>query len=231
MAVFDALYKNVGEYFGREPDALLTRFEREIGAGSRAPRAGSRVLDIGAGQGRHALYLARRGHPVDCVETSAVAVEQLRERASKEHLPVRAFPVDFETYSPDVEYYPVILLFGLIQELPADSIGRLMERIDAWTGTGSLALVTAFTMDDPGYSEVSRTWREIGKNSFVSEAGFVRTFLEKNELRSLFNGWEAPHYWEGLGPEHRHGSDPPHRHGRVEAAFRKTAPQVKPSGH
>ena len=223
MAVFDALYRDVGEYFGREPDALLTRFEREIGAGARAPRAGSRVLDIGAGQGRHALYLARRGHPVDCIETSAVAVEQLRERASRENLPVRAFPVDFETYAPDVEHYPAILLFGLIQELPRDSIGRLMERIDAWTHAGSLVLATAFTTGDPGYPEVSRTWREIGRYSFVNDAGFVRTFLEKNELRGLFDGWESLHYWEGLGPEHSHGGDAPHRHGRVEAAFRKEA--------
>jgi len=216
MAIFDKLYGDVADYFGGAPDELLARLCEKLSPGVRA-------LDVGAGQGRHALCLARRGHPVDCIDASAVAVEQLRACASKENLPVRAFTAAFETYSPDVEYYPVILLFGLIQELPWGSIGALMERIDAWTRAGSVVLVTAFTTADPGYHDVSRTWREIGKNSFVNEAGFVRTFLDPGELKGLFGGWEALHYWEGLGPEHRHGSDPPHRHGRVEAALRKEA--------
>jgi SAM-dependent methyltransferase len=217
MAVFDRLYGGVADYFGGDPDELLARLCEKLDPG--AP-----VLDVGAGQGRHALFLARRGHPVDCIDASAVAVEQLRARASKDNLPVRAFTAGFETYSPDVEYYPVILLFGLIQELPRGSIEALMERIDAWTRARSVVLVTAFTTADPGYHDVSRTWRAEGRNSFSNDAGFVRTFLEKGELNRLFRGWEALHYWEGLGPEHGHGSDPPHRHGRVEAAFRKRVP-------
>jgi len=223
MAVFDKLYGDVRDYFGREPDALLVRFDGEL-------RAGGRVLDLGAGQGRHALYLARRGRAVDALEPSIVAAGQLQALASEENLPLRTFAQGFETFSPDMEHYAGILLFGLIQELPVDSIRPLMERVGAWTDAGSLALVTAFTTADPAYPEVSRTWRGIGKNSFVSEAGFVKTFLEKNELRVLFDGWEALHYWEGLGPEHRHGSEPPHHHGRVEAAFRKNTGPAMPFG-
>jgi cyclopropane fatty-acyl-phospholipid synthase-like methyltransferase len=217
MTVFDKLYMADAEYFGGEPDELLVRFCDKLDPGAR-------VLDVGAGQGRNALFLARRGHPVDCIESSRVAVAQICQHAAKEDLPVRAFPLDFEAYDPDVEYYPVILLFGLIQELPRDSIAVLLERIAAWTRAGSIALVTAFTTGDPEAPEVSRTWRKIGRNSFLSDTGFVRTFLEPGEFKELFSGWEALHHWEGLGPEHRHGSDPPHRHGRVEAAFRKTAP-------
>ena len=214
MTVFDKLYVTDAKYFGGDPDDLLVQFCERLDPGAR-------VLDVGAGQGRHALFLARRGHPVDCIEASRVAVAQINECASKERLPVRAFPLEFEEYSPDVDFYPVILLFGLIQELPWDSIGTLVDRATAWTRAGSLVLATAFTTGDPEAPEISCTWRKIGKNSFLRDAGFVRTFLEPGEFKTLFEGWEPLHYWEGLGPEHRHGNDPPHRHGRVEAVLRK----------
>jgi hypothetical protein len=57
----------------------------------------------------------------------------------------------------------------------------------------------------------------------------VRTFLEKDELRGLFGGWETLHYMEELGPEHSHGTDAPHRHGRVEGIFRKKTDTIRPA--
>jgi len=52
------------DWFGSAPHPLLERFA------ARLP-AGARVLDIGSGQGRHALPLARRGCRVTGLDTSA----------------------------------------------------------------------------------------------------------------------------------------------------------------
>ena len=61
----------------------------------------------------------------------------------------------------------------------------------------------------------------MGKGSYADDAGRVRTFLEPGELVELLPGFSVEHYWEGLGPEHRHGEGAPERHGKVEAVFRK----------
>ena len=52
------------------PSRWVTRWARHA-----AP--GSRVLDVACGGGRHALYFAERGHPVDAVDRDADAVGAL----------------------------------------------------------------------------------------------------------------------------------------------------------
>lgn len=42
-----------------------------------------RALDVAAGEGRHALWLVRRGWTVDAVDFSAVAVDRMRELAGQ----------------------------------------------------------------------------------------------------------------------------------------------------
>jgi precorrin-6B methylase 2 len=52
------------------------------------------VLDIGAGTGRNALALARRGHPVDAIESTPKFAEMIRADADRETLNVRVVESD-----------------------------------------------------------------------------------------------------------------------------------------
>ena len=70
--------------FGSEPDARVCALADEA-----ADPKTHRVLDIGAGTGRNALALARRGHPVDAVEMTAKFAETIRSEAEAESLGVR----------------------------------------------------------------------------------------------------------------------------------------------
>ena len=71
-------------FFGKEADARVIAASQEVADPSECP-----VLDIGAGTGRNALALARRGHPVDALEMSGGFAELLREQARKETLSIR----------------------------------------------------------------------------------------------------------------------------------------------
>jgi SAM-dependent methyltransferase len=78
-----------GPLFGIEPDARVWALVCETADPTTYP-----VLDIGAGTGRNALALARRGHPVDAVEMAPKFVQHLRSEAQQESLGVRVIQRD-----------------------------------------------------------------------------------------------------------------------------------------
>jgi SAM-dependent methyltransferase len=78
--------------FGTEPDARVWAL-----AGEAADPRTLRVLDIGAGTGRNALALARRGHPVDAVEMAPKFADIIRSEAERDSLDVRVIQSDVFT--------------------------------------------------------------------------------------------------------------------------------------
>jgi hypothetical protein len=75
--------------FGTEPDARVWALASET-----ADPSSHWVLDIGAGTGRNALALARRGHPVDAVEMTPKFADVIRAEAEREALDVRVIQRD-----------------------------------------------------------------------------------------------------------------------------------------
>ncbi len=212
MSEFDEIYRTTGSFFGEEPEPLLERFAERI-------EVPGPVLDLGAGQGRNALFLARKGFRVDGIDPSDEAVSQLSRVAEDEDLPLRAVKAGFETFDPAGIAYGAILAFGLLQVLTRDSIALLDRKIKGWLRPGGLLFVTAFTVDDPAFVRLSAAGRRAGRTSVESDQGETRTFLEPGELEHLFSGLKRIHFWEGMGPDHRHGDGPLQHHALTEAVF------------
>ncbi|GAA1433397.1 class I SAM-dependent methyltransferase [Mycobacterium cookii] len=101
-----------GPLFGVEPDARVWAL-----AGEAADPAAHPILDVGAGTGRNALALARRGHPVDAVEMSPKFADIIRAEAQRESLPVRVLDGDvFETMDGVRRDYQTIILAEVVPD-------------------------------------------------------------------------------------------------------------------
>ncbi len=219
MDDYDDQYRTTEDVLGTEPEAVLRRFVDEL------PR-GAAILDIGAGQGRHALYLARQGFRVDAIDPSTVATEMVAKVAAAEGLPITVHACGFDTFEAEPETYGGILVFGLIQVLTRGLIGVLTGRIGRWLAPGGLAFITAWTTAEASYARRVETSKKIGRNSFVDgdgkdADGTIRTYLEPDEMLALFPDLQPVHHWEGLGPKHRHGDGPIQQHANVEVVLRK----------
>lgn len=211
---FDKKYSTTANLFGRSPEKMLVKFKKNLDKECS-------VLDIGAGQGRNTLYLARRGFRVVAIDPSKVAIQTISSIASRKDLPVLVHQAGFEDFTPNTKIFGTILSFGLIQILKRDEINLLIEKIISWSKPGSMVFLTGFTVGDYSFQDCKKSCKKIGKNSFVNEKNRVRTYLEPKEIIDLFKGFEVIHHWEGLGEEHSHGEGPLERHGMVEAIFKK----------
>jgi len=113
--------------FGTDPDARVWALANEAADPATYP-----VLDIGAGTGRNALALARRGHPVDVVELTAKFAEMIRADAERESLNVRVIQRDVFATTADLRQdYQLILLSEVVPEFRTPQHLRSMFELAA----------------------------------------------------------------------------------------------------
>lgn len=98
--------------FGSEPDARVCALADEALDPGAFP-----ILDLGAGTGRNALALARRGHPVDAVEMTSSFAQDIRAAAERESLPVNVIERDiFQTLNDLRRDYQLIVLSEVVSD-------------------------------------------------------------------------------------------------------------------
>jgi SAM-dependent methyltransferase len=87
---------------------------------------GARALDVAAGRGRVALWLAARGLRVLAADVSPVGLEQAREAALRAGLSLETLVIDLECESLPPGPFSVITCFHYLQR---DLFPRLIERL------------------------------------------------------------------------------------------------------
>lgn len=89
------------------------------------------AIDVGAGEGRNALWLAEQGWQVTAVDFSSVAVERGRARPGGDDVDWQV--ADITTYAPS-ETFDLVLLCYL--HLPRRAMRRVLEHARSWVAPG-----------------------------------------------------------------------------------------------
>ena len=150
-------------YFGTTADARVTALAAESPAPAACP-----VLDIGAGTGRNALALARRGHPVDAVELSGKFAAILREEAGRESLAVRVIERDVFASLDDLRRdYGLVVLSEVVSDFRTTAeLRRMFELAAACLASGGRLVFNVF-LPQVGYTPDAAA-RELGLQVYTS---------------------------------------------------------------
>lgn len=126
---WDQRYRDRPAMWGREPNATIVAELTDLPPG--------RALDLGAGDGRHARWLAARGHRVVAVDGSQVAVDQLRAAAAAEGLDIDARVADLTDPHawPDGPFDVVLLAYLHLPRAQLAAVHRLAAARLAPRGT------------------------------------------------------------------------------------------------
>ena len=150
-------------YFGTTADARVTALAAESPAPAACP-----VLDIGAGTGRNALALARRGHPVDAVELSGKFAAILREEAGRESLAMRVIERDVFASLDDLRRdYGLVVLSEVVSDFRTTAeLRRMFELAAACLASGGRLVFNVF-LPQVGYTPDTAA-RELGLQVYTS---------------------------------------------------------------
>ncbi len=94
---YDTYYAEGADALGPPTARLVKLLQGEL-------RAPSDVLDVGCGQGRDAVWLAKAGHHVVGFDVSTVGIGQLKDLITQLDLSITAEVADLESFQTDLQF-------------------------------------------------------------------------------------------------------------------------------
>ena len=125
---WDERYAASDMVWSSEPNQFVVTLTDDLEPGT--------AIDLGAGEGRNALWLADRGWAVTAVDFSSVAVERGRARAGGANVDWQV--ADVTSYAPD-ETVGLVLVCYL--HLPRQVMRRVLDHAASWVAPGGHLVV------------------------------------------------------------------------------------------
>ena len=158
--------------FGKKPNPFLKKHIRLL------PRG--KALDMAAGEGRNAVYLAQNGFEVDALDISGKGLKKAQKLARDKGVKINTLLVDLDQYQIKKERYNLIANFYFLKR-------RLIPRIRKGLKKGGKVIFETYLLEH----------RKLGTGGPKQ----AKYFLKPNELLRLFKNFRILFYREGIFKE------------------------------
>ncbi len=135
---YEKRYQGDKYYWGIKPNRLCYEILQRM-----PPVRPLRVLDIGCGEGKDAVFLARNGYSVSAFDIADAGLEKARCLAALHGVNADFFRADLLDFHPD-GMYDVIFSSGVFQYLPPQKRSELIAHLKAHTAPHGLHVINVF---------------------------------------------------------------------------------------
>jgi tellurite methyltransferase len=137
--------------------------------------SGARVLDLGCGEGRNALFLAEQGFDVTAVDISSAGIRKLEALAKGRDVKIRAEVADMRNYQFK-DSFDLIISHGCLHLIERECWQQIISRFMAHTNAEGVNVVVVFTDTIPPPDDLKE---------------FCLGLFREGEVFSLYEGWET----------------------------------------
>lgn len=137
---YDQRYASQEYYWGRKPSAICDRI---IEIMRPSPDFRPKLLDLGCGEGRNAIYFAKHGFEVVGLDLSLPGLEKTRRYAEEVGVQVETIHADIVTYELE-DIYDVIFSTGTLQYLPPEVRDQRFQNYKEHTSLEGINVLSVF---------------------------------------------------------------------------------------
>lgn len=124
-------YRGQELLWSAEPNRFLVEEVEDLAPG--------RALDLGAGEGRNAIWLAERGWAVTAVDFSEVALQKAQRMAAERNVDIELVQADLTEYRPEPAAFDLVLLLYI--HLPRPEMTTVVEHAAGAVASGGTFLL------------------------------------------------------------------------------------------
>ncbi len=167
---WDSKYSDAKYVFGKKPAKFLALNYDYI-----PPE--SKVLDMGMGEGRNAVFMARKGYKVTGIDISSVAVKKAKMLANEYGVRINTIVASMTKYKIPESSYDAIICFYYVDR-------KLHEKMLSWLKPGGILIYESHT-------DLQKTVK--GNERYDEEY-----LLRQGEVLTMFKGMKVLKYEEPL---------------------------------
>lgn len=135
---YEEKYRKDEYYWGIVPNRLCYEIMK-----LRPPVKPYRVLDIGCGEGKDAVFLAKNGYAVTAFDIADAGIEKAKELARRNHVEIDFFQANVNEYMPDTAF-DIVFSSGVLHYISLDKRKQFFDRLKECTSTGGLNVLNVF---------------------------------------------------------------------------------------
>lgn len=137
-ADYDSRYNTREYYWGLAPNRICYEIMKIL-----PPVRPYRVLDIGCGEGKDAVFLAKCGYAVTAFDLSEQGIEKAKRLAEHNKVEAAFFRADICDYRPEREY-DILFSSGVFHFIPEPVREELCESLKQHTADGGINAMNVF---------------------------------------------------------------------------------------
>ena len=155
---YDEKYTNEDSYWGKLPSSMARIFfQRHL------PANHPKLLDIGCGEGRDAVFFAQNGCRVTGFDASEVGVKKSVALAKELNLQIHFFQADINLHRLDTDF-DVVFSSGALHYIPLNLRDEIIGNYKQYTKTDGVHAHTVpvykpFLPRDPSADPMEQDWR------------------------------------------------------------------------